>query len=156
MLKKKKKSKALTPEGNAGDTNKIRFQRGTVQQKEAAGCTGGCVITVTGSEWRSVWIWHGDVQEITQGKELHEKKLKCEHSVNQKSKERWDCFHMAIYIDMSLKNFREEQKTGGTKPGLSALPCHWEGRGVAFTFQHGDVLWSNTNLHGRWSNSKLT
>lgn len=49
LKKKKKKSKALTPEGNVGDTNKLRFRRGTAQQKEAAGCTAACVIAVTGS-----------------------------------------------------------------------------------------------------------
>lgn len=55
---------------------------------------------------------------------------------------------MAIYIDIGLKDVRAEQKTGGTKPGRPALPCHREGRGVAFAFQHEDVLWSNTNRNG--------
>lgn len=86
--------------------------------------SGGCVITVVPAEDLSESLSHTEVQETTPGKELREHKLKCEHSVSQKSKERLNCFHMAICIDTSSKIFRLEQKTGDAKPGLPALPQH--------------------------------
>lgn len=110
--------------GMPWDTNNVRFQRGTVHQKEASGQSGD-ISSVTGS-----WRWpecHLAKPKKQPEVRNYTKMLKRDWSTKQKSKERWNCFHMAICVDRSLKIFRQKQKTRGTKPGLSAMPYHGDG-----------------------------
>lgn len=94
------------------------------------------------------------LEKQPQGKELYKEMLKCECSTSQESKERWNCFHVVTCVGRSLKIFREEQKTRGTKPGLCGT--HYRGEGeVSCTLQHGGVLSSHTNPNNRLSNARL-
>lgn len=122
----KQKERGITaPEGNA-----LGHQQCQVPERNSTP-EGGCWAEGRNQlcDWFLVMtrVSSRDVQETTRGRELYKEMLKWDCSTNQKSKERGDCLHVAICVDISLKIFRHEQKTRGTKPGLYAMRYHGEG-----------------------------
>ena len=143
-LKKIKKDwEVMIPEGNAWDVNNIRFQRGTVHQKEGWRAVSSPwqhiemakKHTKVRTAWREIKMWA-----------LHEPEVWRETRLFP---------HGRRPFGSELEDFQGEIRTMEEQNQDFEL-SHWPGWGVASPFQQGGVLHSKTNLNSRLSNTKLS
>ena len=106
---------------------------------------------------RAVGLYHYHDNHIQMLKKQTKGRYYVKRSENvssQKSKEKWDCSHMAIFWMWVWKFSGKNKKLEEHNQDFEL--SHWEGWGVSFPFQHGGVLGSNTILNSSLSNTKLS